>query len=270
MTQSDKAEPAVRRQFLKAAAGLAGLGAALGAFAPRAARAAPSSANLVLYHVEGTRSERVVWLMEELKLPFKFAVDPHDGRGSFMAMRKAHPMSMSPTIVDDGKAMVESGAILQYIIHKYGNNRLSVAPTSEDFQQYLLWMHYAEGSAATRMMADYWAHEVPDVKTVAPVLSGMYGGAGRVLGFTELTLAQQPYFGGKNFTAADIMMHFPLKLAPMWGVDMTLFPKTLAWQKTVEARPAFLKMMEVSAPNGGKPAPGRFKPLLSETGKKSA
>lgn len=255
------------RHFLNIVAGFILIMTGLLAASPASVLAAASSADLVLYHIEGTRSERVIWLMQELDLPFKFAVDPKDTRESYMAMVKAHPMSMSPTIVDDGTAMVESGAILQYIIHKYGDDRLAVDPSSQDYQQYLLWMHYAEGSAATRMMADYWAHEVPNVKEVAKVLSGQLGGAQRVLNFTELTLAQQPYFGGQNFTAADIMMHFPLKLARMWGVDLSLFPHTQKWMNTVEARPGFKKMMEVGSPNGGKPAPGRFQPLLENTGK---
>jgi glutathione S-transferase len=270
LRSNDAPEASARRDFLKVSAGVAGLGAMLAAGAAGTAQAAPSSANLVLYHIEGTRSERVVWLMTELGLPFKFAVDPHDGKASYMAMKGASVMGMSPTIHDDGKTMVESGAILEYIINKYGNGRLAVAPTHEDYQQYLMWMHYAEGSAAARMQSDYWAHEVPDVKTVAPVLSSQMGGAQRVLGFTELTLAQQPYFGGQHFTAADIMMHFPMKLARMWAVDLTLFPHTYAWMQTVEARPNFQKAMALGNPNGGKPAPGRFQPLLSYAGKGAA
>lgn len=251
-----------------------GVGATLGVtgamiFAEEVAEAATqSSANLLLYHLDGTRSERVIWLMEELGLPYVLSAKP--GMAGMADIKAAHPMGMSPTVVDGKLTLVESGAILEYIIHRYGAGRLAEAPSSPGYASYLLWLHYAEGSAAPRIINDYVSRSIPDVATLSPIAGRQIGGAGRVLNFVNMRLGETPHFAGENFTAADIIMHFPLKLTRMWGVDFSLYPNVAAWFDRVEGRPAFAAAMAKGSPNGTAPPPGRFQPLLAPTGKETA
>ena len=226
------------------------------------------TAGLVLYHLDGTRSERVVWLMEELGLPYTLSSKP--GMEGMADIQAAHPMGMAPTIVDGAVTLVDSGAILEYIIHRYGGGRLSAPPSSPAYPAYLLWLHFAEGSAAPRVINDYLARSVPKAAEISPILGRMAGGSVRVLDYVNKTLGEHPYFAGADFTAADIIMHFPLKLARMWGVDLTLYPNIAAWLQRVESRPAYLAAMAKGSPNGPADVSGRFQPLLAPTGKESA
>ena len=227
----------------------------------------PAGADVIIYHFDGTRSERVLWLMEELDAPYRLAFDPTDQAAAMAAMRSAHPMSMAPSITVGGQAMVESGAILEYLAQTYGAGRLTVAPGKAGYLDYLQWLHFAEGSAAPRIINDYVSRSIPDVGALSPIAGGQIGGAGRILSFVDQTLSQRPYFAGADFTAADINMHFPMKLARMWGVDLTLYPHMAAWLERVEARPGYKRAMAKGSPNGVASHSSRFQPLLAPTGK---
>jgi glutathione S-transferase len=261
-------EVAGRRDFIKSAVGV-GMGtAALAAAA--AAEAAPSSAHLVIYHVTG-RSHRVLWLMEELGLPYQLALVPGgDVREAMASVKSAHPMAMVPVLVDHDLHLVESEAIVTYIINKYGNGRLAVRPNAPNYANYLLWMAFAEGSASPRITADYTLHTIPDVAKISPFAARQLGGTERVLNFLEQTLGKSAYLAGPDFTAADIMMHFPVRAARLWGVDLKeVYPNTHAWMGKIETRPAFLKAAEKGSPNGALTTnpPNAGPPLLSGTGK---
>jgi glutathione S-transferase len=266
----DLTDAAGRRDFLKGAVG-AGMGvAALAAAAT--AEAAPSSAHLIVYHAEERRSHRVLWLMEELGLPYQLVFKPGDLRASMELAKAAHPMAMFPTIVDGDLHMVESGAILQYLASKYGGDRLTARPGSANYANFLMWMHFAEGSASPRIVADYTIRSIPDAAKASPFAGFQIGGAERVLHFQELTLAKTPYIAGPDFTAADIMMHFPVKAARLWGVDLQgVYPNTHAWMGKMESRPGFLKAVAKGSPNGPLVQPaGIAQPLLAQTGKGKA
>src|ERR1700761_8283501 len=96
---------------------------------------------ITIYHVEGARSERVVWLMEELGLPYKLEFTPGDPMSSMQTLRAQHPMGYAPTVRDGDVVLIESGAIFDYIMARYGDGRLSVAPDSPDFPYYIQWFH---------------------------------------------------------------------------------------------------------------------------------
>jgi glutathione S-transferase len=200
---------------------------------------------LKIHHIEGRRSERIAWLMEELGLPYELSFKLGDVPGSLMAMDGVHAMRMAPIVEDEGQVLVESGAITEYLLAKHGGGRMVPKAGTPDHLNYLIFMHFAEGSAAPRLLPPFFARfrgGEPDAQQMAA--------AGRVMSFVEAELAQRPYFGGDQFTGADIMMHFPMKLAVSLYRDRTLYPAMSAWFDKVTARPAFKAAMARALPNG--------------------
>ena len=132
------------------------------------------------------------------------------------------------------------------IINKYGNGRLAVAPTADDYQQYLMWMHYAEGTMCARLFSDYRAWRVTPPTARSPLVDSE-----AVVQFAEDFLASHAWFGGAEFSAADIMMKFPLDVATRLNlVDEASFPNVAAWKEKIEARPALQRAMANARPDG--------------------
>jgi glutathione S-transferase len=225
-----------------------------------------SPPKVIIYHIEGRRCERVAWLMEELALPYDLVFKAGDLAGSMALVRAAHPMAMAPVVEIDGTVMVESGAILEYVVTKYADGRLWVPVTSEDYANHLMFMHYAEGAAAPRITQDYILRTI-ESDALSPLAKAQVGRSQRVLEMAEAHLARHRYFGGRSFTTADIMMQFPLRLTKTWGVDWSLYPHIGPWFEAVEARPAFQAMMARAQPNGPPPGGGLTAPLLADVGK---
>ena len=206
---------------------------------------------LTIYHIEGRRSERIVWLCEELGIPYKLEYKRGDIVGSMQTIRGVSPlMPVAPTVRYGDQILVESGAILELLIAREGGGKLRPAVDSPDFPYYLQWMHFAEGSFASRAIADY---------RVVMIQGRQQPAAGRprlvdseaVVKFADDFLSKNPYFGGKEFSAADIIMVFPVNFASGLNiVDMEQFPNVVAWRKKVEARPAYQRMLKVARPDG--------------------
>jgi glutathione S-transferase len=231
---------------------------------------------IVIRHIEGRRSERVAWLLEELGVSYELDFIQGDILGSLVALEKHHEMRMTPIVEDGDVVMVESSAILEYLLYKYGKgSSLRPAPDSPSFPAYLEFLHFAEGTALAKIMVDATelrltklikdAGAPPPPKLAIPGLAGTRTGSQRVLHYAENTLAKRPYFAGAEFTAADIMMHFPLKLgAPLAaGVDFNIrmiqttdhayfgaFPHVKRWMDRVAARPAYQRAMKSTMPAG--------------------
>lgn len=212
-----------------------------------------------IYHVEGRRSQRVIWLCEELGIPYELSFKRGDIQGSMDAIRAVNPlMPVAPTVRFGDTVMVESSAILEYLVQKHGNGKLAPALNSKDYPHYLMWLHFAEGSAMPRMSSDMQRMMLKGEKAITPnVFPGVKQplvGTLEVLKFAEAHLAAQPYFGGASFSAADIMMHVvPVMAGNLPGVDMAQYPRLVAWRQTVEARPAFLRASAAALPDGKAP-----------------
>jgi len=221
-----------------------------------------------IFHIEGRRSERPAWLMEELGEAYELFFERGDVAGSMAMARAAHPMSLAPTVRIDGETLVESGAILELICTKYADGRMWVPAHSKDYSVHLLWMHYAEGSAAPRLLQDFMLH-TQDPAGLNELAKRLLGSTTRMMDMVEAHLRERPYFGGRNFTAADIMMEFVVRNAKMWGVDMAgVYPKTGDWLDTVHQRPAYKQMLAKALPDGPLPLPEMFtSPWLADTGK---
>jgi len=202
---------------------------------------------LTIYHLEGRRSERIVWLMEELQMPYKLVYKRGDLAASMANIKAINPgMPVAPTVTFGDQVMVESGAIIELILNRYAPGKLQPAMDSPDYPGYLTWMHYAEGSLASRLFADYrvWRKEAPTERS--PLVDSE-----AVVQFAEDYLAKHPWFGGAEFSAADIMMMFPLNVATTLNlVDAAQFPKIAAWKERIEARPAYKRMLAKARPDG--------------------
>lgn len=240
-------------------AGLAAL-ASLAA-APVAAAAAATQGKgsplppITIYHLEGRRSERVVWLMEELGLPYKLEFKRGDLMGSMALIKAFSPIvPMAPTVKYGDQVLVESGAIIELILNRHAPGRLQPALASTDYPHYLMWMHFAEGSLAARLFSDYraWMQQPPTERS-------RLVDSEAVVEFAEDFLKTHEWFGGAAFSAADIMLAFPLRVATDLNlVEKSQFPKVAAWKARIEARPAYQRMLAKARPDG---MIGSLKPL---------
>jgi glutathione S-transferase len=230
---------------------------------------------IMIRHIEGRRSERVAWLLEELGMPYELDFIQGDILGSLLALERRHEMRMTPIVEDGEVVMVESSAIIEYLLSKYGRGSpLRPAEDAPEFPAYLEFLHFAEGTAMQKIMGDRLTqaleraqrkHGDYEETPKLPGLAGSRTGAQRVLHYAENTLARRPYFAGDAFTAADIMMHFPLKLgAPTAaGVAFNIaeiqttdgaywndFPRLKDFMVRMAERPAFQRAMKSTMPNG--------------------
>jgi glutathione S-transferase len=206
---------------------------------------------LVIHHIEGRRSERIVWFCEEIGLAYDLRFKSGDLMGSMQEGRDVNPlMPMFPTVVYDGEVLVESAAILQLLDERHGDGGLAPAPDSADYPKYLQWLHFAESSAAPRFITEFLLKRAAPGE-MPPLVAGQMGRSAQVLRYLDDHLSRHPYFGGPTFSLADIMMHFPVNFAAMVArMDLSDYPHVTAWFAATEQRPAFKRMREAALPNG--------------------
>ncbi len=222
------------------------LSAATPAVSP-AATEPPTETTITIYHMEGRRSERIVWLLEELGVPYELIYKRGDLRGTAALLRAFNPeMPMFPTVQIGNQKMVESGAIIEVILARDASGRLQPGVDSEDFPGHKMWMHYAEGTMAARLFSDYRQWRVKPPETRSRLVDSE-----ATVQFAENYLAKHSWFGGSAFSSADIMMLFPLEVATKLNlVDEAQFPLVAAWKTRVKARPAYQRMLQAARPDG--------------------
>lgn len=200
-----------------------------------------------IYHLEGRRSERIVWLLEELNFPYELVFREGEIIGSMKMLKSVNPdMPIAPTILLGDQVLVESAAIIDIILRRYAPDRLCPPETSEDYLHHAMWMSFAEGTLAARVFADYRAWRIKPPSARSPLVDSE-----AVVQFAENFLGQHPWFGGERFTAADIMMYLPLEAATSLNVvEATQFPRVAAWKERIQSRPAFKSMAAKARPNG--------------------
>jgi glutathione S-transferase len=206
---------------------------------------------ITIYHLSTSRSERVIWLMEELGLQYKlerFAREPNMLAPA--ALRAVHPMGKSPTIRDGDLVLIESGAILEYIIHRHANGRLAVPVSSLDYPRYIQWMHFAEGSAMTQLLLHlFLGGMIPGVDQSSPMVAMLKDRSTAMLRYIDDELRERPYFAGDSFTAADIMMTYALGMASGFlNTDMSQYTNIKRYLDRIGERPAYRKAMEIANP----------------------
>lgn len=209
---------------------------------------------ITVYHLENSRSERVIWLMEELGLPYqleRFQREPTMAAPD--SMKAISPLGKAPMIRDGDTVLIESGAILEYITNRNGG-RLAVHVNSPDYGRYLQWMHFAEGSAMARFILNLFVGGFfPGVDPDSPLVGMAKHSSAQILQFIDEELAKTPYFAGSDFTAADIMMMycFGIVRSPVMQTDMSLYPHVAAYIARIEARPGYQKAMAIANPKKG-------------------
>jgi glutathione S-transferase len=204
---------------------------------------------ITIYHLNNSRSERIIWLMEELGLPY--AMEPvqreETGRAP-MALREIHPLGKSPIIRDGDTVIAESGAIIEYIINRYADGRLSVPPSAPDYARYLEWLHAAEGTAMLQFLAQ-WRLMRMGIDETTPVAAWTRENTDNLLKFMAAEIGARPYWAGKDFTAADIMMVFVLRFLRVWAkFDLSPYPALADYFARIESRPAFQRAMAIANP----------------------
>jgi glutathione S-transferase len=213
---------------------------------------------ITVHHLENSRSQRVLWLLEELALPYRvrrYARDPRTLRAP-PELVAVHPLGKSPVIEDGGTVVAETGAIVAYLTAKAGGV-LVPAPGTEAHRLYTYWLHYAEGSAMPPLLLKLvFSRLAPgSPRLLRPLVRRI---AGRVLhafvdpdlrrhaAFWEAELADRPYFCGADFSAADIMMSFPLEAFAARGTGAG--PRVSAWLARVQGRPAYRRALAAGGP----------------------
>ncbi|RZJ17781.1 MAG: glutathione S-transferase [Brevundimonas sp.] len=216
---------------------------------------------IVVHHLNDSRSQRVLWLLEELGLPYEVKRYQRDARTMLAPpeLRAIHPLGKSPVIDDGDVRVAETGAIVDYLIETYGQGRLRAAPGTEDGRRYSYWLHYAEGSAMPPLLLKLVFSQLPRrapallrplVKGIASkALTGFVDPQLRThAAFWEGELARSPWFGGQAFGAADIMMSFPVEAAASRALALTEYPRLAAFLKAIHARPAWQRALERGGP----------------------
>ena len=219
---------------------------------------------IIVHHLNNSRSQRILWLLEELGLPYEIKRYQRDATTMLAPpeLLKVHPMGKSPVITDGDISVAESGAIVEYLLDTYGASaNLRPARGTADYRSYTYWLHFAEGSAMPPLLMKLIFMRIkstpmpffakPIAKSIAnKVLSGFVDpNLARQMAFMEADLAQGPWFVGEQFSAADIQMSFPIEAANQRaGLSPERTPRLLDWLKRAHARPAYQRALD----KGGK------------------
>lgn len=216
---------------------------------------------ITVHHLEKSRSKRVLWLLEELGLPYevkRYARHPKTSLAPPELMQ-VHPLGKSPVIVDDGRTIAETGAIVEYLVDRAGGALRPRADTPE-LLNYRYFLHFAEGSAMPPLVMALVFNRIRRAKVpffVKPVARGIAArvmaefvqpNIDRQLRFLEGELSARPWFAGAEFTAADVQMSLPLEAAAARAGLDDRYPKLLDWLERIHARPAYHRALQTGGP----------------------
>jgi glutathione S-transferase len=198
---------------------------------------------LTVHHLGLSQSERIIWLCEELGIPYELIRYERDPTMAAPPAYKAlHPVGTAPVISDDGLVLAETCAIVEYIARKHGGGRLILGPEHKDFAEYLFWFHYANGSILPAFMMDMTAKRLG----AAPASSR----TDIAFDLIEQRLGRAKWFAGEEFTAADILMGFPLTRARAFSKrEISDMPHLRAYLQRIGGRPAFQTAMAKAEPD---------------------
>ncbi|MBY0511025.1 MAG: glutathione S-transferase family protein [Rhodospirillaceae bacterium] len=195
-----------------------------------------------VHHLNNSRSQRVLWLLEELQIPYKIIFHQRDAKTMLApdTLLQVHPLGKSPVIVDGDLVLPESGAIVEFITERYGKGRLMPKRESADYARYLYWLHYSEGSIMFPVILTYYA--VRFGAAMDPVRERAQGQRKLHFDFVESELAKSQYLVGNAFSAADVEMSFPLEMAGQDAVGS--YPNISNYLARIQARPAYKAALE--------------------------
>lgn len=202
---------------------------------------------ITVHHLNNSRSQRVLWLLEELGIEYNLKNYERDSETNLapQELLEVHPLGKSPVITDGKNTIIESGAIIDYIVRHYGEGRLAPATDSTAYEDYLQWMHYAEGSAMLPLMLKMYVGRLPDGgEALQPRI---HSELDNHLGFMNHALDDRDWFVGNTFSAADIQLSFVPQVGKLlYGLDT--FPNLDGFLKRIHARPAYQTALERGGP----------------------
>lgn len=220
-------------------------------------------ARLTVHHLDNSRSQRVLWLLEELEVPYDLELykrDPVTMRAP-ASLRKIHPLGKSPVVtLEDGTVLAESGAILETLVDRYGNGRMRPAPGTDDERRYRFFMHYAEGSLMPPLLVRFILdrlRKAPLPFFLRPITKGIAGKIdatftepeiARHVAFLEGELEGRQWLAGDEPTAADVQMSFPLEALLGRAAGVSAHPRISALVDRIHARPAYQRALERGGP----------------------
>lgn len=205
---------------------------------------------ITIYHLGVSQSDRIVWLMEELGLPYDLVWFDRGPDGLMPPEYRAlHPAATAPVIKDGDLVLTESAVIAEYISHKYGDGKLSVEPNQPNYTDYLYWMYF-NNNLQSMFFATLAAGDAPPERAKKFIDQR----AGAYWNYLEQRLGESEYLAGPEFTLADIMVTFNLTSLPLFGGRSTEgMPNVNAYVERISARPAYKKAMEIAGPTASRP-----------------
>ncbi|CAN5909697.1 glutathione S-transferase [soil metagenome] len=198
---------------------------------------------ITVHHLNDSRSQRVLWLLEELGLPYEIKFYERDAKTRLAPPELAavHPLGKSPVVCDGDLKIIESGAIIDSLIRRHGGGRLQPAAGTSEFENYQQWLHYAEGSAMLPLMLKLYVGRLGEAG--APLAPRIESELANHLGYVNLSLEGREWLVGDAFSGADIQMSFVGEVAGGRG-DRSRFPNIEAWVQRFHARPAYQRALE--------------------------
>lgn len=205
---------------------------------------------LIIHHLGKSQSERIIWLCEELDLPYVIKRYERDAVTMLSPpeLKALHPLGTAPVITDGELVLGESGAIIEYIIHKYGDGRLALGPTHADYGQYLYWLHFANANLQPHLGRNMVLSRL-NLASDDPTLVGTKGRMDRALALVEARLGVALFLAGDAFTAADVMIVFSLTTMRYFlPFDLAPYPNIRAYLGRISARPGYQRAMKKGDP----------------------
>lgn len=218
---------------------------------------------LTVHHLNNSRSQRVLWLLEELELPYEIVHYQRDPKTMLApaSLKAVHPLGKSPVVTtDDGATLAESGAIIESIIECYGQGRLAPVAGSPEALRYRYWLHFAEGTAMSPLLLKLVFDRIesnkmpffarPIAKAIAAKAKSAFilPNIASHLNFMEAELGKSEWFAGDSFTGADIQMSFPVEASKARGGLDARRPKLMAYLERIHARPAYQRALQRGGP----------------------
>jgi glutathione S-transferase len=217
---------------------------------------------ITVHHLNNSRSQRVLWLLEELGVPYEVVRYQRDAKTMLAppALLAVHPLGKSPVIVDGAVTVAESGAIVDYLVDHYGAGRLIPPANTPQRLRYTYWLHYAEGSAMPPLLLKLvcdrianspapWPISVVARRIAGTVVDSFVGPQLKLhLDYMESELAAHPWFAGEEFTAADVQMSFPLEAAALRAGLNATRPHLMNFLERIHARDAYKRALERGGP----------------------